>query len=50
MRAAAGDVDVDRALLVVRGGKFGNYGEGAIMPSSPARALSGAVMGAESSA
>ena len=29
----AGDVDAKRQLLVVRGGKFGNYAEGAVMPS-----------------
>jgi len=28
-----GDVDVRRSLLVVVGGKFGNYAEGAVMPS-----------------
>ena len=28
-----GDVDPARQLLVVRGGKFGNYAEGAVMPS-----------------
>ena len=27
------DVDPARQLLVVRGGKFGNYAEGAVMPS-----------------
>src|ERR1019366_1539354 len=34
------DVDIDRQLLVVRGGKFGNYGKPAIMPSSASNRLS----------
>jgi len=28
-----GDIDSGRDLLIVRGGKFGNYAEGAVMPS-----------------
>ncbi len=44
------DVDIDRSLLVVRGGKFGNYAEGAVMPSLVTVLLAGGTAARESSA
>jgi integrase/recombinase XerC len=44
------DVDTGRRLLVVRGGKFGNYAEGAVMPSPVTGLLARGTAARESSA
>jgi integrase len=44
------DVDPARQLLVVRGGKFGNYAEGAVMPSPVTGLLARGTAARESSA
>jgi integrase len=44
------DVDPARQLLVVRGGKFGNYAEGAVMPSPVTGLLARGAAARESSA
>jgi integrase len=45
-----GDVDVERRMLVVVGGKFGNYAEGAIMPTWASTSVGLLALGRESSA